>query len=312
MGRSELIIFEGPDGGGKTTMAQRYAYETGARYVHLGPLPRVTERGLARIYLEVMMPALLGIQSVVMDRAWHSEVPYGTVFRKGFDRMGQGNYRMVERVAHRCNPLVVFCDPPFSVMKKTFEGRKEDEYLQKVEQLDLVKRMYQQEWSCTSLPYLLWDYTNDLESDLYQAIHRHFAETKEPRYHPIEQSAGNLHAKVLLVGDQFTDLTDHDSINQFPFVHFSKAGCCHWLAMELARAGVSESELCWVNSDQDFMAVGAAMPNLEHMVALGGHAAEALRRAGIAIFTTFDHPQHHKRFKSSEEYPLLNFLSRNV
>ena len=79
---AKLTIFEGPDGGGKTTAAEKYAKETGAQYVHFGPLPHVKD-SLARVYVEAMMPAILGLQDVVFDRSWLSEIPYGTAFRGG-------------------------------------------------------------------------------------------------------------------------------------------------------------------------------------------------------------------------------------
>src|SRR5882757_4772670 len=101
-----LTIFEGPDGSGKTTAAKAFAAEMGARYVHLPQFKRVTT-GLPRMYLEAMLPALLGYQDVVMDRCWLSEVPYGRVFRDGADRVGEISRHMLERVALRAGALVV-------------------------------------------------------------------------------------------------------------------------------------------------------------------------------------------------------------
>ena len=61
-----LTIFEGPDGSGKSTAAQAYAEATKAKYVHFPALPQV-DKSLGRIYVEAMLPALLGYQDVVFD-----------------------------------------------------------------------------------------------------------------------------------------------------------------------------------------------------------------------------------------------------
>jgi polyphosphate kinase 2 (PPK2 family) len=105
-----LTIFEGPDGSGKTTAAREYAEQTGARYVHFPALPRV-KHGLGRMYVEAMLPALLGYHDVVFDRCWLSETPYGEAFREGQDRLTQADRRMLERLALRCGAVVVKCLP---------------------------------------------------------------------------------------------------------------------------------------------------------------------------------------------------------
>ena len=80
----KLTIFEGCDGSGKTTAAREFAEQTGAKYVHFHNLPRI-KKGLGRMYVEAMLPALLGYQEVVFDRSWLSETPYGEAFREGRD-----------------------------------------------------------------------------------------------------------------------------------------------------------------------------------------------------------------------------------
>jgi len=99
-----LTIFEGCDGSGKSTAAAKFAEEHGAKLVHFPALPRVTNN-LARMYVEAMLPALLGYQDVVFDRCWLSEEPYGTAFREGQDRLGVVSVRMLERLAFRCGLL---------------------------------------------------------------------------------------------------------------------------------------------------------------------------------------------------------------
>src|SRR5688572_8749665 len=129
-----IIIIEGPDGGGKTMLATELVIQFDAAYCHFGPLPHVKE-SLARVYIEAMLPALLGYQAVVMDRSWLSEYPYGMVFRSGQLRLFAEDTRMLERIALRCAARVVLCMPPVNDLKKNFERDKEEEYLKDVDQL---------------------------------------------------------------------------------------------------------------------------------------------------------------------------------
>lgn len=79
----ELVVVEGPDCSGKTTLAKEIAASTGAVYFHC----TYTEPlGLAmRDYQHnVLENALLGIErgeKWVIDRLWPSEVVYSKIFR---------------------------------------------------------------------------------------------------------------------------------------------------------------------------------------------------------------------------------------
>lgn len=149
-----LTIFEGPDGGGKTTLAKAYAEATGAQYKHLGPFPEVTA-GLARLYIEAMFPALLGQAPVVMDRSWLSEYPYGVAFR-GRVRLNVEEIGLLNRLAAMCSPIVVMCLPRWETVKTNYLERKGQEYLNNIEQLRSVYRIY--ETMSPGLPFVTYDY----------------------------------------------------------------------------------------------------------------------------------------------------------
>lgn len=304
-----LTIFEGPDGSGKSTAAQRYAEETGAKYVHFPALPRVSGRGLARMYVEAMLPALYGYQDVVFDRCWLSEEPYGSVFRPDQPlRTDEAINRMLDRVAMRCGAQVIYCLPPLENCLDTFRRRKGEEMLDREDQLVKVYNAYEaQLHSGTHLPVLHYDFTQGgyeglqpkmqhqpsgyLSIDCATAAHR----TKWP-------TAGNLLAPVCIVGESFAERKDTDNWEQFPFVSFGKDGCSHWLASYLSSQEIGEEELCWANSD--FV---TEVPELQdkHFIALGATAAKVLDTAGLP-YTIVPHPQHQKRFKSNDDYQLGN------
>lgn len=150
----QLTIFEGPDGGGKTTAAKLHNPGKGRQYYHMGPFSNI-EHGLSKEYADVMLPAIFGHSDVIMDRSWISEVPYGLVYRNGKDRIGNEARQLLEWFAHHCVTLVVLCLPPLEVVMENFS--KKSQYLDSVEQLKLVYDWYDTKFH-TSLDVIRWDY----------------------------------------------------------------------------------------------------------------------------------------------------------
>ena len=297
----KLTIFEGPDGGGKSTAAQVYAKATGARYVHFASLPRVN-RSLGRVYVEAMLPALLGYQDVVFDRCWLSELPYGVAFREGRDRLTPASRRMLERLAMRCGAVVVRCQPAWDTVRANFMGRKQIEMLDNDGQLKTVYDLYAEQ--VTDLPEFVYDYTQD---DIFSAprlVNR--VEAVRFKLHPLAtSSAGNWDAKIVLVGEAFAERKDTDAFYQWPFGSFSNEGCSQWLTDKIDLVDVGEDDLLWVNADQDVSFLYDLQP--EKIIALGNLAYERLYKLKIQA-TAVPHPQSWKRFNNGQRYPLLDLI----
>lgn len=294
-----ITIFEGPDGSGKTTAAQDYAEHTNARYVHFPALPQVS-KGLARMYVEAMLPALLGYQDVVLDRCWLSETPYGEAFREGQDRLTQACRRMLERLAYRSGAAVVLCLPKWEVVRTNFLKRKHLEMLKDDTQLRQVYDLYKAQG--TSLPLVPFDY----ETHPKEMLHQQLVQARSPCHALHRQTAGNWDGGIVLVGEGFAERKDHDPWYQWPFASFSGDGCSRWLTQQLDEAGLPEENLLWVNADQDL----SFIHELEWsptVFALGTKAEAALYREKLEA-TAVPHPQYWKRFKSSEPYPLVKLI----
>ncbi len=290
-----LTIFEGPDCSGKTTAAKAYAEATGARYVHFDALPHVST-GLARMYVETMLPAVLGYQDVVFDRSWLSEYPYGKVFRQGADRLGAATKRMLERLAWRCGAVVVRCAPPLHHILRTFRERAHREYLDNEHQLREIYRLYREQQ--TSLPVVDYDYT--VEPELKQVL----VAARRSMLHPLKlASAGNWCAPVILIGERFAQRKNLDPHYQWPFASFSGSGCSQWLTRQLEDANVSEADLLWVNADQDLSLLPSGAP----YIALGREAAAVARGYGLGVIQV-PHPQYAKRFDATGPYQLIQVI----
>jgi thymidylate kinase len=294
-----LTIFEGPDGSGKSTAAQAYAEATRAKYVHFPALPQV-DKSLGRIYVEAMLPALLGYQDVVFDRCWISELPYGISFRDGADRLGTSSCRMLDRLAMRCGAVVVMCLPEWETVKTNWSNRRGKEMLNTVDQLRMVYDQYTARLS--TLPEVRYNYVKTVSNIyMYETI-----SALRPRCHQIDvRSAGSTSAQTVLVGDCFESVKEYDSFYQWPFASFSNQGCSQWLTTELDNHDVTEQELFWVNADQNLEVLYELNPTT--VIALGAKAAEELYKLKINAITV-PHPQHQKRFRPNEPYELFNYL----
>lgn len=296
-----LTIFEGPDGAGKSTAAEDFAIATNAAYVHFPALGRVT-KGLARMYVEAMLPALLGYQDVVFDRCWLSEVPYGKVFRGGQDRLGDASRAMLERLALRCNAVVIRCKPPQHVVIQNFQKRVELEYLENAEELTQVYGLYDNAFYQSSLPRLKYDYTDP--DDAYEPLYERVVGFRGVPHRLDVRSAGCLSANWLLIGEDFGERKDQDPFYQWPFASFSGNGCSQWLTSLLLEHDIREDQLAWVNADQDL----TAFHPKQKVIALGNKARIEASRHFDLVYDV-PHPQHHKRFGGREDYALIDILT---
>lgn len=307
-----VTIFEGPDGAGKSTLAQEYAKCTGAKYIHHGPYKQVGD-GLARMFVESMLPALLGYQDVVLDRCWISEPIYADAFRNGDDRVGGARARILDRLALRCGAVVVKCLPPWAHVKATFNGRKDVEYLEDDTQLLRVYGDYQRDLH-THLHEVEHDYTQHLGEVLSLVVMSRLnplvemQRSKSPCHSIRMNTSGNWDAPIVIVGEDFGEHKNNDAMYQSPFGSLNGSGCSLWLSDRLVEAGISEQSLLWVNADElkrvpEFFEWHAA----KRFVTLGDKATSLVKSVGLD-HSPAPHPQYWKRFHYSRPYPLIDLL----
>lgn len=310
---SRLVIFEGPDCGGKSTLmhaAMKLFHGSSYRSVHHGPYSGISADQLPRFYVESMSSLFEGGPTMGMDRCWLSEFIYGTVHRGGVTRIRPPERRQLERMALRHGAVVVLCLPPLEVVKKAWLERKgadsEAEYLDKVEQLEQVWHMYNDLEQMTDLPVVRYDYTvhNHQVSALVNRIQKASTGVHDTEW---RRTAGSNDPKAIIVGEKPSNPTSRDAMWQFPFCSFG-AGSSIWLTDHLEEWSVRERDLFWVNAD-------AGLYSLKDMwtvpiVALGNEAAERVRKdVGREPFVV-NHPAYHRRFKSNEDYGLGRLLKR--
>lgn len=242
-----IIILEGPDGGGKTTLAEtlrsRLQNNQMTHVVKHGPYKGVTSEDLCKIYFRSMTQALTYDDNVIMDRSWLSEPVYGYVYRNGVNRIDMPRWRMLERVALSRGADVVQCQPDFEVCANTFISRREDEYLDTIGQLKAVYDEYEQLQQHTCIPVIHYDYTRDALSELLEQLHN--------KSYTNKASGGGCfrEGNVLMLCDKGPRTNVKASAAVVPFINFlDNDGPSRMLADALEREGITEDMIYWINT----------------------------------------------------------------
>jgi hypothetical protein len=299
-----LIILEGPDGAGKSTLAAALGARLGREVRHHGPYLGEAEIA-ARYFADVA--DVLGGMPLIVDRSWPSEPIYGAVHRGGIDRVGVNGRRVLERGALAAGAVLVRCLPPLGRCLATWRARRGDEYLRGEAQLRAVHTAYLDLRS--AVPVVDFDYTADSADDLPARLEAAAWPNPGPG-----AGAWRPGESVLLVGERPNTARAGDLKHRLPFASVHPGGCSAWLADRLEEAGVGEERLYWVNAydvtgrrtDPAFIAGLAPRA----VVALGRHAHAWCLDAGVdeACLSWVTHPQHHKRFYFNRPYPLVSLL----
>lgn len=289
-----LIILEGPDGAGKSHLAEELGtFLPGALHQHHDAAEGKSSRELSQSYMGSMRPALAG-SSLLLDRSWLSEPIYARIFRKTPSRVSSVQRRMLERSALQAGGTVVLCLPPLENCLATWRSRRADEMLSDEGQLREVYHAYADGLD-TWLPVAIYDYTVSSAEELLQRLRC----LERPR------------PKVVLLGDRPSGKTTAQGLFTVPFVSFNGLGCSEWLSEQLEQAGIAESDLVWRNA-YDLTGTPLAVERLPKdlpVLALGRNASRWCVEHQVP-HRLLPHPQSHKRFYSKQEYTMINMLRR--
>lgn len=155
-----VIILEGPDGGGKTTLAKTIEnlYEQHSKKVlHTKHHEFKGETQIWRHFFDSLLPAYRNDCDVLLDRSWYSEPIYGKVFRDGYNRLEHWQLRIINHLLGICSVSVVWCLPPLDTCLHTFNNRREQEMLDNDKQLAQVYKLYEDK-ACLAV---------DMDSDVH-------------------------------------------------------------------------------------------------------------------------------------------------
>ena len=130
-----ILILEGPDGGGKTTLAKSMH---GAVYHHEGLPPDSVN--LTDYYLGLVAAARSRGEPCVFDRLAMSEIVYGPVLR-GASRIDREGWQAFESGAAGMGAVTIICLPPWGTCLAAW-SEKAARHGELVTDLDQFRRIY--------------------------------------------------------------------------------------------------------------------------------------------------------------------------
>lgn len=279
-----ITIFEGPDGSGKSTLAREYAERIGAKYVHFDALYGV--KNIHKYFMEAMLPALMGYQSVVLDRCWHSGPIYDMVFRNLEEREQRQTPEictLLDRAAAFCNAVYVNCRPPEDVCISNWKSRLGSELIKSEHEMRAIYRLYGENRRSICLPVVEVDYTkghNAVYPDFTSEVLNRILQERNAVYH-------SRQPRVHIIVSSSMEKTDVDTMLDVPGVRFHPNSNEFKLATDFSMYGTWEDgpvveELVNYVSPTDslleyFRDIGPDSPT-QYVFAIGPDAVEAAEK----------------------------------
>lgn len=289
-----IVLLEGADGTGKTTLAQQLKQAYGLKYLHFGVPDEHPMDYWFKTLSEICEPT-------VIDRLHLSEEAYGPVFRDG-SQLTPLQFWLIEGWLYARATLLVMCSTSWERMKDNqakVEGPYHDERQTQVVEnfMGLAAK--------TSLPLLIHDYAASTSRLLVNASIPNFVRWAD-KIKWDEMGVGALRPSVWLVGDQPNPRgATKEHLRHLPFL--STSG--EYLRRALTYTGLADWSLIHLSNARD----RAGEANDLHakweelgtppVVALGNVASKELTTAEVP-HQKVPHPQWWRRFKhhSVEQY----------
>lgn len=303
-----IVVLEGCDGSGKTTLARQLCERYDLKYHHEGP-PPLNVSPLEH-YGWILEAARWNIKKghvrgVVFDRLALGERVYGSIYRND-DRLGADGWRVFKRLLAAADALHVVCDPGFNVCRENWGRRQNNEMIAEVDALKRVHERYR-------------ELTAEIR-DGRPAQHYHFNYTYPQCFDelcavinarlyadPIALPPGIIgspNADYLFIGERGSS---PDSLTT-DLAFFGTTGSSHYLTQMLDEAGFREDEIAFVNAERwDNVEVPWHQWPFKRFIALGKIASEACRARGVAHWAV-PHPQYWKRFRSDHPERYIEML----
>lgn len=120
-----LIILEGPDGAGKSTLARNLSAMLGADIVHFGKDSETFS--LATEYISIILSSQH--RNLIIDRLWISEIIYSKIMRGGNCRLSEKEIKVISYAFHEMDGRLVYCLPDYHTCLGNYTKNIENEYI---------------------------------------------------------------------------------------------------------------------------------------------------------------------------------------
>lgn len=117
-----IIIIEGPDGSGKTTLAEKLHKQTKYPIVHMSQPNSEEEK---KLMLGEYLQTVRNGKNMIFDRCWYSEMVYGPIMRGGSAISYPDMYMLEEQLA-KAGAIIIYATGPKAALWQRCQKRGED------------------------------------------------------------------------------------------------------------------------------------------------------------------------------------------
>jgi hypothetical protein len=282
---ASVVILEGPDGGGKTTLARWLRDQRGYQIVKTNaPSPK---ENVFKSYTDSLLAAVESGQPTVLDRHYLGEGIYGPLLR-GEDRLGRQGRDLLERLIAACGVRLVICSPPWAELVKGWAGK--DDLLKRQAQLRQVRQAYLSESRRLGLEVYDWTRAADGPAPYLKAT------SSLP-----DGVTGYHTADVLFIGERAGKKT---VVWDLPFHNVTGSAKYLWDTLQ-SIDGWEERRGAWTNAfdaegkPRALWMIVNALPRVRRVITLGEVADCECVRQGVNNVVV-PHPQYWRRFHRND------------
>lgn len=117
-----ILIIEGPDGSGKTTLAEKLSKQTGYPIIHRTQ-PKTEEE--KKLMMGEYLQTIRSGKNMIFDRCWYSEMAYGPVMRDSSVISYPEMYELEEHLA-KYGAIIIYATGPKAALWQRCQKRGED------------------------------------------------------------------------------------------------------------------------------------------------------------------------------------------
>ncbi len=295
-----MIIVEGANGTGKSTLSKILMKELGLRY-HKEQLTRESVKKLT--FEKYVHDANLLDQDLLLDRFHLGQYVYPKVYKDGREPLSAVEQQTVERILMNRGAILIYCDASYDFIKRTYDTRGET--MQTLKEVDKECKYFNETYSRSIMTkfYFCPEWSKKKQEEIIQniieiyKIHQLYAE----KLKQFKGCGDIFNAPVALIGEQFNCKGPYHKhafgwhSGSSKFLHQTLAFTSNPKHYYLTNAIKTNDE----NKNVELLIKELSIIQPKIIIALGRKASYILKLADIS-HEYVPHPQFIKRFKYSQ------------